>query len=58
MIIQRALPWLVTVAIRESFWPVPPAAHIGEDPRSLVTLAAELFADAAYLQLDTPTPVQ
>ena len=26
MIIQRVLPWLVTVAIMESFWRVPPTA--------------------------------
>ena len=26
MIIQRALPWLVTVAIIESLWRVPPTA--------------------------------
>lgn len=28
MIIQRVLPWLVTVAIMESFWRVPPTAMV------------------------------
>lgn len=28
MIIQRALPWLVTVAIINSFWRVPPTAKV------------------------------
>jgi hypothetical protein len=28
MIIQHVLPWLVTVAIIDSFWRVPPTAKV------------------------------